>query len=518
MSNVTNALAAITDRLLHLAAEDATLRRELRSLATDLLTALEQMEERPPEYVETAAVSIGPIEEADSIPTPTVSIPAAEEPAIEPQGPLPTLRLGQPQPPAETPSISYPASWTAEAETDLSLIEKRCRLKAEGARWAATRRRLLLEAADYETEIAPKDRDIISRAKSLSDCFLWMNHPTAPMPSDLKRYEDVANAFETLADAISLVRKMQDDTEANQAAFEQALDLLAEAQSALRTAIGLIDGIIDFDQMQVFAWLKATTSEHQIFIQRYMRADDPASPDNLEDLSVRIEAVETWLDEASRVSKKRRKLLGKIRHKLSLLNAEPESADAHGKILVSTVDELIGDGMPPSNRELRELLLPVIDDLPELADLPPNFQLVLREIDRYLSSYPPAATNAVLRTTPEVAEAARLLKGRSLVLIGGDRRPGTEQALQEAFGLRELIWVETKEHQSVDSFEPSVARPDVAVVLLAIRWASHSYGEVREFCDQHGKPLVRLPGGYNPNQVAAQIMSQCSERLKKVSR
>jgi hypothetical protein len=344
-----------------------------------------------------------------------------------------------------------------------------------------------------------------------------MNHPTAPVPSDLKRYEDVANAFETLADAVALARKVQDDTEANQAAFERALDLLAEAQSALRTAIGSIDGINDFDQMQVFSWLKATTGEHQIFIQRYMRADDPASPDNLQDLSARIEAVETRLDEADRVLKKRRKLLGKIRHKLSLVNTEPESAEAHWKILVSTVNELITEGMPPSNRELRELLLPVIDDLPELADLPPNFQLVLREIDRYLSSYPPGATNAVHRTTPEVEEAARLLKGRSLVLIGGDRRPGTEQALQEAFGLRELVWVETKEHQSVDSFEPSVARPDVAVVLLAIRWASHSYGEVKEFCDQHGKPLVRLPGGYSPNQVAAQIMSQCSERLKKAS-
>ncbi len=59
----------------------------------------------------------------------------------------------------------------------------------------------------------------------------------------------------------------------------------------------------------------------------------------------------------------------------------------------------------------------------------------------------------------------------------------------------------------------SMARPDVAVVVLAIRWSSHSFGEVREFCERHGKPLVRLPGGYNPNQVAMQIMSQCSGRL-----
>jgi hypothetical protein len=76
-----------------------------------------------------------------------------------------------------------------------------------------------------------------------------------------------------------------------------------------------------------------------------------------------------------------------------------------------------------------------------------------------------------------------------------------------------LIWIETRAHESIEGFEPYVARPNVAAVVLAIRWSSHSYGEVKDFCDKHGKPLVRLPGGYNVNQVAAQIMSQCSERL-----
>jgi hypothetical protein len=85
--------------------------------------------------------------------------------------------------------------------------------------------------------------------------------------------------------------------------------------------------------------------------------------------------------------------------------------------------------------------------------------------------------------------------------------------LKTALGLKELVWVETREHESVTAFEPVIARPDVALVLLAIRWSSHSFGDVRRFCDRHGKPLVRLPGGYNPNQVAAQIVSQCGGQL-----
>ena len=102
-----------------------------------------------------------------------------------------------------------------------------------------------------------------------------------------------------------------------------------------------------------------------------------------------------------------------------------------------------------------------------------------------------------------------------MVLIGGDRRPYAEQSLKEAFGLRELFWITTREHESNDGFGPYIARPDVALVLLAIRWSSHSYGDVRVFCERHGRPLVRLPAGYNANQLASQILEQCSERLQR---
>ena len=100
-------------------------------------------------------------------------------------------------------------------------------------------------------------------------------------------------------------------------------------------------------------------------------------------------------------------------------------------------------------------------------------------------------------------------------MIGGDRRLFTQEALKTAFRLKELIWIETREHESIEGFEAYIARSDVILVLLAIRWSSHSYGEAKVFCDKYGKPLVRLPGGYNPNQVAFQIMNQCGERLGK---
>ena len=106
-----------------------------------------------------------------------------------------------------------------------------------------------------------------------------------------------------------------------------------------------------------------------------------------------------------------------------------------------------------------------------------------------------------------------MLGGRSIVLIGGNRRRDSQDALRKAFGLESVIWIETKEHQSIHAFEPQIARPEVVLVLLAIRWSSHAFGDVRHLCEAHGKLLVRLPGGYSPNQVAAQILAQCSEQL-----
>jgi hypothetical protein len=127
----------------------------------------------------------------------------------------------------------------------------------------------------------------------------------------------------------------------------------------------------------------------------------------------------------------------------------------------------------------------------------------------------PGSHSSSEEPTREVTDAARLLGGRIAVLIGGSRRRDAQEALETALGLKELIWIETKEHQAVGTFESQIARPDVALVLLAIRWSSHAFGEVKAICERHGRPFVRLPGGYNPNQVAAQVLAQCSEQLSQ---
>jgi hypothetical protein len=414
-------------------------------------------------------------------------------------------------------TIDQTPSWRAAtvSDADLAMIAERCRLKAEGARWAARRQQLLREGAEYDTEIEPNDREIIARAKMLPECFLWMCHRDGPTPDDLSEYETLACCFEAAADACKLVEGLLEHASEERDLFTDALDLAAEAQSALRIAITDIGGSTDSDQYKLFQWLKQTGSEQQILIRRHMRKDDPADPALARDLRERIHQQEERILNTRGRAKRHRGLFSKIRYHLKLIEQNRGQDRSYDwQKVMDGVEELVDEGLPPSNRELRDLLLPLADEIPDVLELSKNFRIVLRELDGYLSSLTEKAEESPEAATPteEVQRAAELLRGRTVVLIGGLRRPQAAEALTQALELKELVWVEGRDQTYAD-FEPYVARPDVAVVILAIRWSRHGFGEVKEFCDKYDKPLVRLPGGYSPNQVAANIMNQVAERL-----
>src|SRR5205823_2887284 len=104
---------------------------------------------------------------------------------------------------------------------------------------------------------------------------------------------------------------------------------------------------------------------------------------------------------------------------------------------------------------------------------------VFQAVNEYLATRPAPEAAGAEEPSPEVHAVAELLRGRHAVLIGGVERAASRRAIERAFGLSELNWISTRPHESVTIFEPAVARAEVAVVLLAIRWASHSYGDVK---------------------------------------
>jgi hypothetical protein len=130
----------------------------------------------------------------------------------------------------------------------------------------------------------------------------------------------------------------------------------------------------------------------------------------------------------------------------------------------------------------------------------------------------PAVASAPVEPAPkalsvETQEVARLLAGRTLLLIGGECRSERQETLCRDFGLKELRWLDTREQASTEPLLKAVADPEVSLVLLLIRFSRHSYGDMAEPCRQRGIPLVRIPGGYGTNQLAHQILDQAGERL-----
>src|SRR5207248_2357059 len=126
----------------------------------------------------------------------------------------------------------------------------------------------------------------------------------------------------------------------------------------------------------------------QEYVHRYLRRDDPADPATGPDVARRVAETAAALRQFGESSKSRRKALTSLRYKAGRLRDDPAGSAGEWPRVVELLDELVAGGMPPSNAEVRELLLPVADALPDEVELPRNAALVFREIDRYLAARP----------------------------------------------------------------------------------------------------------------------------------
>ena len=508
MNSLRQPLADLFELLSNRIETDPELHQALVRVARALL------EGAPSEVVGPPAEQPAPpalAEPPGPVAPPGIDLPAAAEPAREPLPPVTFAPTPIPQRPESA------AAWPADRvdDTELPMIAQRCTLRAEAARWAARRRRLIQDGVSFETEIEPVDRDIIARARQLPNCFLWTNHPHGTVPEDLRLYELLAECYDTLADAASLVNEIVGAGVDSDDEFVEAVYLLAESQNAVRAAVDDIGHPMpDSDQFAAFRWLRRTSLERGVYVPQFMKASDRAEPADWQDRRERIEAIRAARARRRDAGRQRKTLLSKIRYHLQRIEAnKTDQPDHDWQVVIDAVDRLAASGLPPSNPELRDLLVPFADVLPD-RDVSEAVARVYRELDHYIATRRAGQpVESAAEVDPDVQRVADLLAGRWLVLIGGVRRPHAEAALKKAFRLDGLNWIETREHQSIEGFAAHIARPEVAVVVLAIRWSSHSFGGVLEFCQAYGKPLVRLPAGYGARQVARQILEQVSGRL-----
>ncbi|HYH65504.1 MAG TPA: hypothetical protein VD866_12480 [Urbifossiella sp.] len=456
------------------------------------------------------AVAVG-IAEAEPVPPAEPVVVAPPSPPPIPISELPPLRFHL-DPPPPTPA-AVPA-FHEERELALvppQVVADRCRVKGEACKLVARR---VGDPLGWRNH--PAENALQARAMALPDCNLWMlNHD--PVVTAPRAWDDLAGAYTAAADALVLLHAWEQSPGANADRLAQrVLSLAAEAQSVLLYAVADVRDVrMDYDQVQLFARIRTTARDRQIYIAKYLKRDDRADPASWPDVVARVAELRGQFQTVGDRDKHRAKALNNLRFKLGRLRERPDESAGEWPRVLELVDELVAGGLPPSHAEVRDWLLPVIEDVPDEPPPSANVALVLREIDRYVESRPDAEPPArPHRPSKEVLEVSELLGGREIVLIGGQARPVHKHALMRAFGFADVRWLVRPEHTSFTVFEPDIARPEVALVLLAIRWSNHDYDNIKEYCDAYGKPLIRLPGGYNANQVAHHILSQAGTRLR----
>ena len=202
-----------------------------------------------------------------------------------PKEPLHELTLGRPRPSPDPPRPG-PQPRSPSEDDDLEAIAARCRAKAEAARWAAERQRLIRERYDSPDTDAPPEPATTAWAQTLTDAFYWLSADDPSETPDVTLLDDVGGCFETVAEALRLVR----DAQNRRGGLERALPMLAEAQSALRQSLRRLKAREDPDQLEVYERVRNAAARHRIFLKRFLRADDPADPTGWSDLLTRIEA------------------------------------------------------------------------------------------------------------------------------------------------------------------------------------------------------------------------------------
>ena len=443
---------------------------------------------------------------------PTTARPSTRPPTRDLREPLPLDRA--------TDRGNFDAGFDT---VDLRPVPERLRLKTEALRWTVQRETLRRNGTPAQ-ELAAREDDFDRRGRDMGGVDLWMLHHQTRLPGEDEVLR-LAALFEnmTLAAEVGIAAEDHGDAQPPMD-WEALLQIIAETQSAVRIAVADVTTWRDSDQFTVYQWLRDQTSERRIFVHRHMRLDDPADPDHWE--AVRddlIELRDTWQAERDlRAGKKQRMNKAKYHaRRLADAFASGEEGEEHDwESLMAAVDEMVDAGdQPPSAKPLRELLLPLIDGIPEDLQMGKGAELALREVDLYVAQQEEKAASEgeVARDTEEPSEellrARELLRGRVVVLIGGEARTAAKESLEQSLQLAELRWVATQEHKSIAPLETEVNHDDVDLVLLAIRWASHAYGDIVETCKARGVPLVRLPAGYSPNRVAHDVLAQASEQL-----
>jgi len=416
-----------------------------------------------------------------------------------------------------------PATGTAIG-ISLDMVARRCRLQAEACVFARDRNKTGFDAVKARYDKLRAD------AEPVQPCYLWAIHRDTEFLDDAL-LETSAGCYTNFAAAADIVHSSMDDT--------PGLEMLAEAQAALFQLLYTVEQARggDRDQRTVFAWLRGRVDRGEIS-NRVLDAARDVDPSAWRGLEARLTGARERLDSTRRGERARRQALNAIQyHAGRIVEAHSAHDVAHHAAHDDHVDH-VGDlshdwnkidsaaraflaaGGQASDPALIEVLAPVAEHVPEAMLGGEPFSSIMAYLDERLSQDEEGEgaedVRPARRASDELLRVRELLRGKAVVLLGGICRHTSKRLIERELELKELVWLSSGHHASIAPFEDAIARPDVGAVLMMIRWSSHSFEGVKDFCLKHNKPYVRVPAGYNPSQLAHQILLQQGSRLAEV--
>ena len=322
----------------------------------------------------------------------------------------------------------------------------------------------------------------------------------------------------------------------------ELLNLIAEAQNSVRVEAEGRELIAE--QEQVFHWMRTIchADSEGVRIERFMRRDERANPAANADVSSRLQALRRRLRDHFRQEQLLKVLESHVR---SLRRESGNEAPADAMIVMqqnsavwqqidSTVQSLVQAGMHENDCRARELLMPVVDLLPEpppeqesgavaepeeadcgeeADEFSASFTRVLSSISSHMMRGPAMERQELEAETEDLKYVRERLSGRSIAIVGGVCRPHAVARIRKALQLEDVRWLPATKKDRVSHFETDIR--GMTLVVLITKLIGHKHNDIRDFCREIGIPWVQTPiqGGYSVNQLSRLIREQASEQL-----
>jgi hypothetical protein len=244
---------------------------------------------------------------------------------------------------------------------------------------------------------------MIEHARALPDCYLWMLYRWTCGRGEERDWEALLECFQNLAEIAKILQNILPYRLVQRELFEEGVKLTAEVQSALRLAVETVGNRMpDPDQEKAFLWLRRTTEEQRVFVERFMRWNDRADPLAWSDTRARLDALDVEIHLAENMDQEVSKILNKARYHVKMIErAISDDHDHDWHQIMDAVESVIEMGMSPDSVQLRDLLVPIIEGVPAFEGEHAGFDRALQEVKEHLEK---ARISSSVELVPEVSD------------------------------------------------------------------------------------------------------------------